>query len=210
MGVETMNRAWVKPKIKPILFSGEMVRAILDGKKTQTRRVLKNQGHPRWNKAELTKSGRWMLFDASDPDCHGFLKNSCPYGNHGDLLWVREKFKILQDSKQPLYAAKPSAEKTGRSIPPGNWKPSIHMPRWASRITLLVESVRVERIQDISYEDCLAEGMPGHGEINNYGAGGGVVDAFAAYWDLINATRGYSWAKNPWVWVINFSRISKN
>lgn len=201
-------------KEKPILFSGVMVRAILAGDKTQTRRVLKMPGwaHPEDRGDDL-------------PDvCHiksgCLVEIPCPYGKPGDRLWVRETWatvktldhlapsKIWQHEHPPaLYFA----EWTGaaRESPNrGKWRPSIFMPRWASRIDLDLLAVRVERLHDISDADICAElgcpsEWPGPGP-EPYQRN--LRGAFAATWDQINGTRA-PWSSNPWVWVISFRRI---
>ena len=165
---------------KPILFSGEMVRAILDGRKTQTRRVIKPG----------------LIHELRDGEVVPCLWE-CPYGGPGDRLWVREAFQPL--SGETLFKA---------DFPPfaiGPWKPSIFMPRNLSRITLEVVSVRVERLQEISFDDMHAEGIvPQH-------IGGSHELLKQKYvrplWDNLNAERGYGWGKNPWVWVIEFRRL---
>lgn len=152
-------------KERPILFSGPMVKAILAGKKTQTRRLVKA---PR----------------GSEPS-HAGVDFGCPYGQLFDRLWVRESWQCNhadQDRSKVNYRA----DGRDRLL----WTPSIHMPRWASRITLEVTDVRVQRLQDISEEDAKAEGAEGR-------------EAFASLWDAINGNRA-SWASNPWTWAIGF------
>lgn len=171
-------------KERPILFSGEMVRAILDGRKTQTRRVIKPQGEP---------------YTIEDVDV---LK--CPYGIPGDRLWVRETFADLRGMgfghKWAYRADTPEGSESDRiRIGYGvRWKPSIHMPRWASRITLEITDIRVERVQDITYIDAKAEGVEYEKGYTD------PREAFATLWNSINAKRDYGWAMNPWVWIIEF------
>ena len=163
-------------KERPILFSGPMVRAILARKKTQTRRVVKAH---KWSDAK-----------------HAGVDFPCPYGADGDRLWVREKFCMAADG-HVHYAA------TDQAL--GPWKPSIHMPRWASRITLEITGVSVEQLQDISEGDAEAEGTTPYtapAEMPAY------KPAFADLWDSINAKRGYGWDANCWVWVLTFNLIS--
>jgi hypothetical protein len=187
-------------KERPILFSGPMVRAILDGRKTQTRRVIKPQPlHPQVSKSD-GYPGTWYG--------HGQLGIepevwSCPYGVPGDRLWVRESV-CLDWRESPVYKADDpdgnGAREAGYSSEP-KYKPSIHMPRWASRITLEISDVRVQRLQEISREDALAEGMEG-------GCGPGydcAQHAFMMLWDDINCDK-YPWASNPWVWALTFRR----
>lgn len=184
-------------KERPILFSGPMVRAILEGRKTQTRRVKKPQP-----------------IDLGVIHIVGQIK--CPYGQPGDRLWVRETFcpdwcdEVIYRADDPTGRA---ARDAGYSHEP-KWKPSIFMPRWASRIDLEVVGIRAERLQEISEDDALAEGCePGGGacsgpmdpvEYDGYTAS----DEFAALWDSINAKRGHSWESNPWVWVVEFKRVT--
>ena len=174
---------------RPILFSAPMVRAILDGSKTMTRRVCK-----------LTPPS------ATCPPC--------PYGHPGDLLWVRETWatsKSLDHVKPsdlaagaPIeYAADRCLTISGGKLPDrGKWRPSIFMMPWMSRITLEVVSVRVERVDDISPSDCRAEGVGIM--LNDLGA----RYAFGSLWNEINGKRGYGWSVNPWVWVVEFRRIT--
>ena len=169
-------------KARPILFSAPMVRALLDGTKVQTRRIIKPRGG-----------------DEIDPE--GIYENHpgdielarCPYGQVGDLLWVRESFGLLDD-KTILYPA--TYDMAQR--PWLNWKPSIHMPRTASRITLGITSVRVERLQSISRGDAMDEGCP----FPNMAKGPNPVDWYADLWREINGSE--SWEANPWVYAIDF------
>lgn len=196
-------------KERPILFSGEMVRAILDGRKTMTRRVIKPQ--PR-----LTPSGLWMrsgpceerlLYgtirheDGSTDKIHEW--HDSPYGQPGDRLWVRETFACLEPlARTPIIYAADRGPKDYR------WRPSIHMPRWASRITLEIAAVRVERVQDITEKDVEAEGLSLQPWSGEGPAGWPKTAGFAQLWDSLNAKRGYGWDANPWVWVISFKRIT--
>jgi hypothetical protein len=210
----------------PILFNTEMVRAILDGRKRQTRRIPRYQidyhadehGPPEgWysrNKRQLW-NGPYAIED--------FIARWCPYGQPGDLLWVREAWALrsgVEPAKASSLIAPPTiwyrADGTVVNHPVealptiGKWRPSIHMPRWASRLTLRVTDVRVERVQDISYNDCIEEG------VHEDGAGwhfempaptlgyAGPDRAFAELWDSINAKRGFGWETNCWVWAISF------
>ena len=201
-------------KIYPILFNGEMVRAILDERKTQARRVIKPQpiiqpsdsGHPY---VEFV----WKDHQEGVVDCPDDMIQFCPYGNSGDELWVRETWQQLE--RTVYYAADERLET--QDWPEGlwnvdKWRPSIHMPRWASRITLEVTNVQVERVQDITNDDCGAEGvLPVDSECQDLtGAWVEVDDYFHPFielWDSLNAKRGFGWDTNPWVWVINFRRI---
>ena len=187
-------------KERPILFSGAMVRAILGGRKTQTRRVIKPQ-------PAATERGRpWCSMED--------LLARCPYGQPGDELWVRETFAYI-DEKHVIYRASEGIEVEevlGRKL--HSYKPSIHMPRWASRIQLRVTGVRVERVQEITDEDVVAEGIDigkapypeDQPMLRDFDVD--FETAFRDLWDSINAKRGYSWKSNPWVWVVTFAKIS--
>lgn len=168
---------------RPILFSAPMVRALLNGTKTQTRRVVKRfevrAGMP-------------------EPEMQSLLR-CCPYGAPGDRLWVRETFMDLGACY--LYRADAGAEAERALAAPGQpWKPAIHMPRAASRISLEVTGVRVERLQDISEADVQAEGCTGSPL-------GHAADAmlYPKLWDSINGPG--AWERNPFVWVVEFRRI---
>lgn len=220
-------------KERPILFSGEMVKAILEGRKTMTRRV--------------NSIGEYYISD-----------KKCPYGVVGDRLWVRETWQsffpeeVTQNHQQgprsfsgvPAETAKvhymffyyradgeaPDDPKYGKAV----WRPSIFMPRWASRITLEVTDVKVERLQDITEEDAEKEGIPNEypmSDIYCYHCGGRglikthhretlgameidcpycdtAVKRFATLWDSINGKKpGKTWKDNPWVWVVEFRRV---
>jgi len=191
-------------KERPILFSGEMVRAVLEGRKTQTRRVVKMTGEG------ITRA----LMQPGGPYFNAALE-LCPYGKPGQRLWVRECFSCPQlEQWQIEEALDPEldeltlvdlgmmykADEKGDCYPCDHpWRPSIHMPRWASRITLEVTGVRVERLQEISEDDAISEGMKPIWD-NDIGP----VSVFAELWDDINKDRGYPWDSNPWVWVVEF------
>lgn len=220
----------------PILFTSDMVRAILDGRKTQTRRVMKPQ-------PEKDDSGFWRYAGAGwsrddfVPVAPGHpLEASCPYGRPGSELWVRETFALREpcDNKAPSECMEDEAvwfkadnnELTGNAA--GRWRPSIHMPRWASRVQLTVTDIRVERVQGISIDDVWAEGV--QIPTNNGNAVISLTDKytiatymegtvseweqddffrahFAKLWDELNADRDqgqFAWESNPWVWVIDF------
>ena len=211
---------------KPILFSGEMVRAILDGRKTMTRRVIKPQ--PEHDDVILRYPNPYGNAEAAlppdypDADAGAMAGRDewiCPYGAPGTRLWVRESFAlhggVNEEGSQTIeYRADAvkddSGERDGwwfgyRFIPGSMpWRPLIHMPRWASRITLEVTAVKVERVQDISEDDARAEGVRGNA-IGPWGCEG-LIEDFSELWDSINAKRGYPWASNPWVWVVSFER----
>ena len=209
-------------KQRPIIFSSEMVKAILEGHKTQTRRVIKPQpilfeGREwRWAGAGWSASMNFV------PILPGHsIESRCPYGKPGDLLWVRERFRELIDlgvgtnSSSNYYEYK--ADRKPDSIdfnPDVKWKPSIHMPHEASRIFLAVVEVRVEKLQEISDEDCIAEGIlsgDDWSELDDHRLNKVVFltarSAYEALWNEINAKRGFSWKDNPWVWVIEFKML---
>lgn len=212
---------------RPILFSEPMVRAILDGQKTQTRRVVKPQppefvrhsvapqelrGDPKKHPApyfDAYNGGpHWCWWDEYDRQGDGWIK--CPYGKLGDGLWVKETFKPhstfahLKPSEIPdskiFYAA-------DNSYAPSNtkWWPSLFMQRRFSRILLEIVSVRVERLNDCSEADALAEGSQHPSLVPIVGAGWSSRDMYARLWEHINGAG--SWAANPWVWVVEFKRV---
>ena len=203
---------------KPILFSGPMIRAILAGEKTQTRRVIKPQ--PDLAVQEVGYS--FFTGPAEIEWRYGggkfrIVKCRCPYGKPRDQLWVRETFatpgkwdqykpsELLDNWLRPDQLVYKATER----YPDGDyykWRPSIFMPRWASRIQLQVESVRVERIQEISEKDALAEGTMHNGFVSKTVS---EVSVFKGLWNEINEKRGYGWEKNPWVWVVEFSIIQE-
>ena len=182
----------------PILFSSEMMRAILMGNKTQTRRVIKTQ--PEFNadgcmSAKLEVPPIWYDFYS----INGKTKRiKCPYVK-GMNLWVRETFAVdghYKDGKGYCYRA--DGDKATQ------WKPSIFMPRHASRIILEVTNIRVERIQEITEEDAKAEGVS---RPRNYSLSPDYKLWYKVLWNRINLKRGFGWDLNPWVWVIEFKRL---
>lgn len=253
-------------KERPILFSGAMVRAILDGKKTVTRRVVKPQPPTTERIRQVSGSDYHLFTDRLSPGVwrvagpvwavrdelaadHGRGPEPlwrCPYGAPGDRLWVRETWATQgngpDDYPTIIWRADMAAANYAgttdpaqwKTTPPGScspifylesdhlvarWRPSIHMPRWASRITLEVTEVRVERVQSITAADILAEGAVERAHQCEY-LGKSPVSAFdgkvypdllslwAAGWDSINGSRpGCSWAENPWVWAVTFRRV---
>jgi hypothetical protein len=188
-------------KDRPILFSAPMVRAIVNGTKTQTRRVVKPRKDPDY--------GCHLAPSEIAGDEH--QARLCPYGKPGDRLWVRETWNTsalcLPPISEPyIYAADLGPTGVGRWA--ANWKPSIHMPRAASRISLDIIAVRVERLQDISRDDALAEGI-----VQGYGGFGlpdgshfHAADPRISYWSLWDAINGQGATEaNPWVWAVSFN-----
>ena len=216
---------------RSILFSGPMVRALLDGRKSQTRRAVKLNDAGRVQLA--TK--QWHIDDSN-------VKHACPYGQPGDRLWVRETWmpdaprdgtwadtqffgcgmsplsdipELYRKPEHCLYRA------TWNGVEMVGWEPSIHMPRWASRITLEITDVRVERLQDISEVDAVAEGIQISSQARRSDACYGIYEClmpdgkthfnYSAYelyrilWEQINGPG--SWGNNPWVWVVHFKRV---
>lgn len=177
-----------------MIFNGEMVRAILDGRKTQTRRVMKPQ--PDEDGLAKVINGPWV--DTSERIYR------CPFGVPGDRIWVREtwaRYNIDQHSHDMAYRAT-----TPEDWPKeGRWRPSIHMPRWASRILLEITDVRVERLQAITLGDICKEFGCGLYDFRpaTYG-----FQAWEELWKSIYG--GDSWQANPWVWVIEFKRIGED
>jgi hypothetical protein len=182
-------------KEHPILFSEAMVRAILGGHKTATRRVIKPQPpHHEWS---IYPSERLNIQTSGGQYVH------CPYGQVGDQLWVREAFvPDYFDDGRPGYKADWTAT-AAEYVKEPKWKPSIFMPYRLSRIFLDIVAIRVEQLKEISNEDAKAEGVgwwqPVGGE-KNYRI------EYQQLWDKLNAKRGFGWDVNPWVWVIEFTR----
>ena len=202
-----MNTVTTETKSRPILFSTEMVKAILDGrKKTQTRRIVKTPkdfGEMRdvFDDDYLNSHG-FIAIDTSIG--HGF-KVRCPYGKVGDVLWVRETWRVDDyNSSETIYKADIPDEILSDIKGVAKWKPSIFMPRTASRITLEITNIRVERLQDITEVDAKAEGVQEGDDWLDFCLG---QKHFAELWDKINEKRGYSWASNPFCWVLSFKRL---
>lgn len=213
---------------RPILFNGEMVRAILEGRKTQTRRLVKPEPSPYWNPVvgfynpTVIKNGG---DEAPGPEIFGASDESegrkSPYGQLGDRLWVRETFCPIYPQDPDYNGGRPIEYDYAATYKHGDrmgdligekkkWKPSIHMPRDACRLILEVTAVRVERLNDISEDDAVAEGfetvcMTPTGEDNGSAIYG--PDGFAAVWDRINGDS--AWGANPWVWVVEFKKLQE-
>jgi hypothetical protein len=195
--------------MKPIIFSTPMVQAILEGRKTQTRRIVKPQPPQFVDYFEKRGDGFKAYMVPGEPCDYPLVK---PKYQPGDILWVRETFcEVPYEHNHvpikggyitiPKYAYKADSERDYTGI----WKPSIHMPREAARIFLQVTNVRVERLQDITEEDAIAEGMS-----KTLVDGVTFISAkgkFHALWDTLYAKRGHPWENNPWVWVYEFMRI---
>lgn len=182
-------------KERPILFSGPMVRAIREGRKTQTRRVIKPQ-------PECLQDVQAIQYHLATGEPL-IVGRGCPYGQPGDRLWVRETWQHCEHCGGVDYAADVNRPRNCRHCDAtlGNWKPSIHMFREDARITLEIVGVRVERLQDISNEDCWNEGMSD--------ATNPELKAnrkwFSELWESINGPG--SWDLNPWMWVIEFKEV---
>lgn len=202
-------------KERGMIFNAEMVRAILDGRKTQTRRPIKWKQTRFTEIAERDDGSLWPW--AEDCERGGDIWFACPYGEIGDRIWVRETFRVhgrATDVATLVYRASVRnswTEQTHRvpvavcnkPVTPEKWTPSIHMPRWASRITLEITDVRVERLRGLSEEDAKSEGI--------IPSAGGVLPGweyrinFRDLWMDIYGTD--NWEANPWVWVIEFKRV---
>lgn len=200
-------------KERPIIFSGEMVRAILNGRKTQTRRVVKDQFRKIPHGVVSRRSDDWVHTYSTEFRLYlDVIK--CPYGVPGDRLWVRETHIQYADGRCIYKADHNDLDAAGLGGMYGGWRPSIHMPRSASRLLLEVTDVRVERVQDISEEDAKTEGVASVGAcFRNYSAPDMPFEfartSFFTLWDSINAERGYGWDANPWVWVVEFKVVSE-
>lgn len=231
---------------RPIIFSGKMVRAILDGRKTQTRRVVKDvpdmpapDCHPSHtpkhpapyldaycgeqktsaNPRGMGRNWHWWQVD----DRPGVVAFRLPYAP-GDRLWVRESWNMsgLGWNRPQAGLGKLHYRATDEGQWKnywGAWRSPIHMPRWASRLTLTVTNVRVQRLQDISEDDARAEGVlwvPGHGEIapadlhEGYSNYLNCREGFQVLWNSLNAARGYGWDANPWVCAVTFETHQNN
>ncbi|MGV6478812.1 hypothetical protein ACT2VT_002875 [Pantoea agglomerans] len=218
---------------RPILFNADMVSAVLDGRKTQTRRIIQSpaknmqaSGHKvieyrepgdKWYGEHVfsmrNQSGTWCDYTKEQ-----FLAK-CPFGAVGDRLWVRETFRVhsrATDVATLVYKASEQQswtqqthrvpiEKCNKPAVVDTWTPSIHMPRWASRITLEITSVRVEQLQDISQEDAKAEGCWRGRGFGTPDLAVTPIDEFPSLWASIYGAD--SWQANPWVWIVEFKRV---
>lgn len=185
-------------KERPILFSTPMIQAILAGNKFMTRRIIKTTANNiLWNTIIVNRHGGWT-------DDHGY-PIKCPFGIIGDILWVRETFGEDIETGKIFYKADNSEINAGLFTE--KWKPSIFMPRSASRITLQITDLRVEFLQDISEADAISEGCnatcpDGTEDCRNWSA----RNDFQSLWKKINGND--SWNENPFVWVIKFNRLT--
>ncbi|MCS9524046.1 hypothetical protein N1E65_25175 [Pseudomonas aeruginosa] len=216
-------------KERPILFTGPMVRAILEGRKTVTRRVVTPQ--PDFHGSMVDPNTPFKTLDAG---LHARI--TCPYGQPGDRLWVRETWTDVNMCGAPALAYRADEDIRDLMEEPGflddrgafnyddprvkpypfacwyaeldqaRWRPSIHMPRWASRILLELTAVRVERLQDISEEQARAEGYPAERKCETGGSGLDAWLWFRSLWGEINGPEAFT--ANPWVWVIEFKRVT--
>lgn len=218
-------------KERPIIMSTEMVRAILEGRKTMTRRVLRGQPLDILPMNNPHEDG-WIALTERNPNHGKIIK--CRYGQVGDRLWVRERAlywsggaggtsdvvytddseipELLEDNNRLLMARETTNIVAGENVVgKWQWRPSIFMPRWASRITREITDVRAERLQEITEEEAKAEGMSileERYQIETSLLPVFYIPIFKWYWDSLNAKRGYGWDKNLWVWVIEFKRLS--
>jgi hypothetical protein len=202
-------------KQRPILFSKPMVFAIMDGIKTQTRRVVK----PQPDEYAAMQGDQCMLVHDSSPDMHNSELIACPYGKPGDQLWVKETVWVDADTKEFKWYAHQRIFKVDRVRDNARLWPSIHMKRAWSRIQLEITGVRVERLQDISEDDAKAEGVEsdhtefemiywvegvtGYKLSERYAAS--AKEAYQRLWESINGPG--SWDANPWVWVVEFKVV---
>jgi hypothetical protein len=212
-------------KERPIIFSAPMVRAILEGRKKHTRRVI----NPRPLMVVDNTSVLWNGPSEELKIALERLGRGCPHGQPGDRLWVRETWSVphaydglppnlIQEHARLIskeyrihYAA---TEERGGLL----WRPSIHMPRWASRITLEITNIKVERLQDLSEEDAINEGIEPHADSSwkDYGqidrgwrSFSSPVESFRTLWDSIYAKDPVKcWSANPWVWAIEFKKVN--
>jgi hypothetical protein len=223
-----MSTNQIQHKERPILFNSEMVRAILDDRKMMTRRVVSSfiPNSISFKRGVMLENGDWVSDKTTDPliPCASITvglsspciaQQYCPLGTVGDRLWVRETHldaKLMNEGRV-LFKADGDRSRFG-------WTPSIHMPRAASRITLEITAIRIERLQDITWDDAKAEGVetttfPSFAGSpfacwKGYGKGKAYLDSaiegFQSLWQSINGEE--SWTANPWVWVVEFKRVA--
>lgn len=200
-------------KESPLPFTADMIKAVYADLKTKTRRVIKPQFTQLWGQGVRIGDDTYSCHvNIPVPDGWKWLR--CPYGKAGDRLWVREACAIGWCDTSPLavdYHADgkrthfvietPQQAQAAAAYINDSRRPPMYMPRWASRLMLEVVSVGVERVQDITQEDAVAEGC-----VEIAGRSWGRL-GFSQLWDQINGTRGYGWDVNPWVWVVEFRRL---
>ena len=205
-------------KARPILFSGPMIRALLEGRKTQTRRAMR----PQPSVVERVYGMPVFMWDKRSPNATeaAELVKKCPYGQSGDLLYCREAFSYQHDYETGQTFDDPHSTIhfwADGNPDIGEWtrpKPSIHIPRWASRLTLLITDVRVQVVRDISEADAIAEGVQrdSDGWIDYQTPGTqcctSAVASYKTLWESINGAG--SWDANPWCWALSFSVIRQN
>lgn len=208
---------------KPIIMSTEMIRATLEDRKTMTRRT--------WGLKKINQNPNdWMLVAVFQDGLARFCKRDdsqelmikCPYGGYSDKLWVKEKYLVMVPSlvSEGAVRVKYSDDiilermagdelwKARRLATGGVWKSSLFMPRWASRILLEIKEIRAERLQEITQQDVIAEGIPRY----TFARGCASTNPpdprwkFIELWDSLNKARGYSWHSNPWCWPISFQK----
>lgn len=213
---------------RPILFSGEMVRAILAGRKTQTRRVIKHfdgstfaksPDYVRWQfhdgeDQRASYLNKWWAYQAaSGGSALQVIGIRCPYGIEGDRLWVRERVALNMPRSEFKNGIAYYATDAARCSTLLTWRPSIHMPRRAARIILEVTDVRIERLQNISIADAQAEGVnsemicEARPDIEGTIPPEAVTDGYRFLWDKINARRA-PWDSNPWCWAVTFKVVA--
>lgn len=200
---------------KPILFNAEMVNAILSGRKTQTRRIISEKTLHLFDVA--ASAGECHPLELCDERSQSYYLEFCPLSKPGDQLWVRETWN--KHGGLLTYRADHDwiEEMRKATVCPAKWVPSIHMPRWASRINLLITGVRVERLRDISEQDAMAEGIDAdylaesqdHYDCiadHNMTGRPTAIGYFSSLWQSIYGEE--NWEANPWVWVITFRRVA--
>lgn len=210
---------------KPILFSADMIRALLDGRKTQTRRIVKYSDRSVPSLPDHFDDDGWPIayWEGADE----IDRMPCPYGQPDDLLWARETWAPVGACVRGGCWYKADGEWPSDPYF-DRWKPSIHMPSSCSRLTLKITNIRAERVQDISESDAVAEGIEVFNEDGNLWYSGWMdgkdswftdawkwhcndpIQAYKELWDGINFKRGFGWDVNPWVWVIEFEVIKQN
>lgn len=209
-------------KERPILFSGPMVRAFLEDRKSQTRRVMKDAPIEQSDGYLCTK----LVTYSNEKQVRHVMPSLCPYGQPGDRLWVKETYfawrcktytseGMTEGPEQCVYAAD-----GGTLLNGAKWRPSIFMFRRFSRITLEITNVRVQRLQEITEEDAQAEGALFHDgggighsgwrhDINHGFVYANARTSFARLWDSLNAKRGFGWDTNPWLWALTLQRVKE-